>query len=59
MDLSNTALDNIEEFSNAAADLNDGQLALDTNRGGTGNTALLYRDQGGTATNYVDFDGTL
>jgi hypothetical protein len=47
------------EYSNAAADdLQNHEVAFDIDRGGTGTTALLYKDSSGTV-HYWDADGTL
>jgi len=49
----------VKEYSNAgAADLEQLQAAFDGNRGGTGNSAVLFKDSSGTV-HYADFDGTL
>lgn len=47
------------EYSNAdPEDLQNYEIAFDTDRGGTGETALLYKDRSGE-THYWDADGTL
>ena len=58
-DFRNSATRCIKTYSNAAAtSLRSKEFAIDTNRGGTGTTAWLYRDASGT-THYWDADGTL
>lgn len=45
----------LRELSNGTgADLDAGEVAIDTNRAGTGATALVYKTQDGATTGYVD-----
>lgn len=54
----NSVLRKPKVYSNAAnADLQTEEVAIDTNRGGTGTTAVVYKDSGGTG-HYWDADGT-
>ena len=49
----------LREVSNASAsDLASGEWVFDDNRGGSGNSAWLFKDAGGTL-HYLDFDGTV
>jgi len=59
VDLSNNSLHGIRTVANASPDtLDPGEIAVDTDRGGTGSLALLYQDDDGT-NHYWEPDGTL
>jgi hypothetical protein len=59
LDLDNGRLRKPRVLSNDdGSNLQSEEIAIDDNRGGTGTTALLYKDSSGT-THYWDADGTL
>lgn len=59
LDLFGQVLEGIKEYDNASpGNLRTEELAIDENRGGSGNRAIIYKDTGG-ALHYIDFDGTI